>query len=76
MTIFSPTIEEQAAEAGLTELRRREAEDRLNTLAAMCDALGSRGARKTFWEEYQMEIIHLSRIETHKGIAWTKHFLP
>jgi hypothetical protein len=76
MTLFSPAIEEQATAAQLAEIRRSDAEDRLNTLAAMCDALGSRGARKMFWEEYSEEIIHLSRVETHKGIAWTKHFLP
>jgi hypothetical protein len=76
MTIFSPTVEEQATTAELAEIRRQGAEERLVELQAMTAALTTRAARKEFWNQYGEEIVDLSAIESHKGTRWIHAFLP
>lgn len=76
MTIFSPTVEEQATAAELVEIRRQGAEERLLELQAMASALTTRAARKAFWHENGEEIVELSAVETTRGTKWIHTFLP
>ncbi len=77
MTLFledPPEVKASAAEA--SEVSRRDAEARLQELSTQASALSSRGARKTFWDIHELEILNLSRMETRRGSAWVKDFLP
>lgn len=69
-TLDAPTIQQDH------EVSRANAEARLRDLAAMSQALSTRAARKIFWEDNESEIRDLFRIETHRGNAWAKEFLP